>query len=173
MDIKKIVLPLHQLIIYQFLNISHMSAINFQKFMTCKGQFLSVTFKSEKQPASAFKGTKLEKIISGTFRAGINFANLSSVKEGIANQERGPVQELPWGEWLQFPYLIKHKDTTYVRLYPTANCKLHATYLVNGIEVNKETFMKHLTPSEQAKMLKGEQPECITVKANSLIALAG
>ena len=129
--------------------------INLDSLFGSKGQFISATFKSEKKPAATFKGVRLEKRIEGTFRAGINFANLSSVKEGIANGERGEVQPLPWGTWLQFPYLISHKEETYVRLYPTENCKLKATYLVDDIEVTREKFLPTLhllSKQEQTKV---------------------
>ena len=38
-------------------------------FLACKGQFASVTFKSNPKPAAAFKGVVLEKIVSNVFRA--------------------------------------------------------------------------------------------------------
>jgi hypothetical protein len=145
--------------------------VNLDSLFGSKGQFISATFKSEKKPSASFKGVRLEKLIEGTFRAGINFANLGSVKEGIANGERGEVQPLPWGTWLQFPYTISHKEEIYVRLYPTENCKLKATYLVDGVEVAREKFLSYLTPSEQARANDGEKPECITIKKTNLLRL--
>ena len=145
--------------------------VNLNSLFGSKGQFISATFKSEKKPSASFKGVRLEKLIEGTFRAGINFANLGSVKEGIASGERGEVQPLPWGTWLKFPYLISHKEETYVRLYPTENCKLKATYLVDGVEVTREKFLSFLTPSEQARANEGERPECITVKKSNILKL--
>jgi hypothetical protein len=145
--------------------------VNLNSLFGSKGQFISATFKSEKKAAAAFKGVKLEKLIEGTFRAGINFANLGSVKEGIESGERGEVQPLPWGTWLQFPYTISHKEEIYVRLYPTENCKLKVTYLVDSVEVEKDKFLSFLTPSEQARANEGERPECITVKKSNLLKL--
>lgn len=150
--------------------------MNTEKFFNSKGHFISVTFKTEKKPAASFKGTKLVKIVTGTFRAGINFENLSSVKEGIANGERGEVQPLPFGEWEKFPYIIRHTDKNnilnrYVRLYPTNNCSLKVQYLVNDIETTKEKFISYLTPSEREKAENGEKPECITVKESNIIKL--
>ena len=145
--------------------------VNLNSLFNAKGQFISATFKSEKKPASTFKGTRLEKIVEGTFRAGINFANLKSVKEGIESGERGEVQPLPWGVWVQFPYTISHKEEIYVRLYPTENCKLKATYLADGVEVTREKFLSYLTPSEQARAMDGERPECITIKKSNILKL--
>ena len=145
--------------------------VNLNSLFASKGQFISATFKSEKKPSASFKGVRLEKLIEGTFRAGINFANLGSVKEGIESGERGEVQSLPWGAWLQFPYTISHKEEIYVRLYPTENCKLKVTYLVDSVEVEKDKFLSYLTPSEQARANEGERPECITIKKSTLLKL--
>jgi len=145
--------------------------INLDKFFGNSGQFISATFKSEKKPAAKHKGTLLEKRIEGVFRAGIDFGNLGSVKDAIANGERGEVQPLPFGEWLKFPYLIQYKETQYVRLYPTKNCVLKVQYLINGVESTKENFLSFLTPSDKAKAENGERPDCITVKVSNLIKL--
>ena len=146
-----------------------MNAINLNNLTSAKGQFVSVSFKTSKKPAASFKGTVLEKMTSGVFRAGINFANLSSVKEGIANNERGEVQSLPWGEWVSFPYIIAHKGEQYVRLYPTEGCKCEVKYLVNGVEVSKDEFNGYLTPSDAKP---SDKPlECFTVKASNIVSL--
>ena len=145
--------------------------INLDGFFNNKGQFISAIFRSEKKPAAIHKGTILEKRIEGVFRAGINFENLGSVKDGIEKGERGEVQSLPFGQWLKFPYLIEHNETQYVRLYPTKNCVLKVQYLVNGVESTKENFLSFLTPSDKAKAENGERPECITVKVSNLIKL--
>ena len=140
------------------------------KFFAAKGQFVKVSFQSEKKPAAAHKGTSLVKQTTGVFRAGINFANLKSVKDGIANGERGEVQPLPWGEWVKFPYLISHKGESYIRLYPAVNGKVIVTYLVNGSPVDKDTFNGYLTPSDARR--PDEPIECFTVKLNNVISIA-
>lgn len=143
-------------------------AINFESFLAAKGNFIKASFHTEKKPAAAHKGTTLEKVTTGVFRAGINFANLQSVKDGIANGERGEVQPLPWGEWESFPYVIKHKENHYLRLYPAKNGKVETTYLVNGQEVSREEFNSYLTPSDAKSP---EKFECFTVKCSNVIAL--
>lgn len=135
------------------------------KFMECKGQFIAVEFTTTKKPAAAFKNHVLTKKVRMVARAGINFANLTTVKEGIANGERGPVQSLPWGEWEQFPYTIKHKGEIYYRLYPVENNIPQVIYMIDGNEVDKGSWMALLTPSDQAAMVANNKPECITVKA--------
>jgi len=145
--------------------------INLDKFFASSGQFISVTFRSEKKTAAIHKGTILEKRVEGVFRGGIDFGNLGSVKQGIAKGERGEVQSLPFGEWVKFPYLIKHKEEQYIRLYPTKNCVLKVQYLVNGVESTKENFLSFLTPSDKAKAENGERPDCITVKLSNIIKI--
>jgi len=138
------------------------------QFLATKGQFIKVSFQTEKKPAAAHKGISLKKITEGVFRAGINFANLMSVKEGIENGERGEVQPLPWGRWTNFPYLIEHKGQTYVRLYPAVNGKVNVQYFVDGVATDKTTFNSYLTPSEANR---NDPVECFTVKADNIIYL--
>ena len=137
---------------------------------------MKVKWKSSPKPAAAFKSFNLEKITEGVVRAGINFANLSSVKDAIAEGTRGEVQALPWGEWLSFPYIIKHKDVEYFRLYPSNGANHHpkSMFFVDGVEVDKETFAGYLTPSEASKILKPDVeniPECFTVKSSNILGI--
>jgi hypothetical protein len=146
-----------------------MSTIDLAKITNAHGQFVSVSFKSVKKPSAKFKGVLLEKVSNGTFRAGINFANLGSVKEAIANGERGEVQSLPWGEWVSFPYLIAHKGEQYVRLYPSVGHKVEVKFFVNGAEVSKDEFNGYLTPSDAKP--SAEAVECFTIKASNILAI--
>ena len=143
-------------------------SINVEKFLSSKGNFVSASFTTTKKPASAHKLRKLQKSTTGVFRAGINFANLGSVKTAIANGERGEVQPLPWGEWYEFPYVIKHKEQFYLRFYPAKNAKLEVTYLVDDKEVTKEVFNSFLTPSDAKER---ENFECFVVKCDNITAL--
>lgn len=149
-----------------------------ERIMKSKGQFVKAVWKSNPTPAAAHKkaGVILEKHTSAVCRAGINFANLSSVQAGIANGERGEVQSLPWGEWKvdeqgnsMFPYLITHKGADYVRLYPT-DSRCETIYFVNGEQVDRKTFATYLTPSEAAKATSDEKPECFTIKKDNILS---
>lgn len=140
------------------------------KILSSKGQFVKAVWKSNPKPAAAHKGVLLEKHTDAVCRAGINFANLSSVQDAIAAGERGEVQSLPWGEWKTFPYIIEHKGAEYVRLYPAEGAHCKTVYFVNGVQVDKDMFASYLTPSEAAKMSKGEKPECFTVKRENILA---
>lgn len=146
---------------------NHIDLTNITK---AKGTFVGVKFKTTKKPAAAFKGTVLEKVTAGVFRAGINFANLKTVKDGIEAGERNEVGPLPWGEWTEFPYLIGHKGETYVRLYPTNGTKVEVEHFVNGVKVDKDEFNKFLTPADAKP---NDKPlECFTVKAANILEIA-
>jgi hypothetical protein len=156
------------------------------RILNSKGQFVKAVWKSNPTPAAAHKksGITLEKHTSAVCRAGINFANLSSVQQGIEEGTRGDVQELPWGQWKVdsegnslFPYIIEHTDKTgnyceYVRLYPT-DTHCNTIYYVNGEEVSKEKFAEYLTPSDAKKIIEPsdeDRPLCFTIKKDNILA---
>jgi hypothetical protein len=143
-----------------------------ERILSVKGQFIGVTFQTEKKPAAKFKGTELLKKVKGTFRAGINFANLAKVKQGIQNGERQEVQSLPWGEWVSFPYVITNKGVTYIRLYPVENANIEVLYFVNKEIVSKEKFASFLVPSEAEELLNPTKvAECFSIKENNIISM--
>lgn len=127
----------------------------------CRGQYIKASFTSIVKGAAAHKDKVLTKETVGVFRSGIDYANLSSVKEGIASGERGEVQSLPWGEWALHPWLISHKGEEYLRLYPVDGQRSMVVYFVDGTEVEKATFQSCLTPSQCAEK---DAPACITKK---------
>lgn len=154
-----------------------------EKIKSAKGEFIKASWKSNPKPAAAHKNVLLEKQTVGVVRAGINYANLSAVKQGIEEGTRGPVEELPWGSWSVdsegkslFPYLINHKNTEYIRLYPSEgiNHVPKSIFFVNGEEVTKEEFAKYLTPSEARKLLEPKEedkPLCFTIKMQNLLPI--
>jgi len=140
-------------------------------FFKGKGQFMRAAWKSNPKPAAAFKGVVLEKRTTTIVRSGLEFQNLSSVKEAIESGERGEVQELPWGEWVYYPYLIKHNESYYLRMYPTDSIPI-VRYFVDDVEVTKDVFATYLTPSEAKKLLSEdkEKPECFTIKMENVLS---
>jgi hypothetical protein len=145
-----------------------------------KGQYISAIFQTEKKGSAQHKAVRLEKRTSGTFRAGLDFSNLASVKEGIEAGQREEVGSLPFGKWEKFPYTILHtpakttQEIRYVRLYPSLNTthRVSVQYLVNGVESTKEQFASYLTPSEAREMLEGgKELECFTIKHGNLLQL--
>ena len=151
--------------------LANLSPVTARLMQAAKGSFQSVTWKSNPKPAAIHKGITLEKQTTAVCKAGIDFANLSSVKAGIESGERGEVESLPWGEWEAFPFTIAHKGERYVRLYPAAQSnQVHTLYKVDGKQVDRAEFASYLTPSEAAKIDSGEKPACFTVRESNLIA---
>ena len=147
-----------------------LSPVTARLMQATKGSFQSVTWKSNPKPAAIHKGITLEKQTTAVCKAGIDFANLSSVKAGIASGERGEVESLPWGEWEAFPFTIAHKGERYVRLYPAAQSNQARThYFADGKEIGGLEFMSYLTPSDAAKMASHDKPACFTVRESNLI----
>jgi len=102
-----------------------------------------------------------------TARAGINFANMQAVKDGIEAGTRGAVAGLQAGRfWVCFPYVIGNAEGgRYYRLTPVSVQSV--VYMVNGEEVTREAWLGYLTPSARAKAESGERPLCIDVKAEN------
>ena len=153
-----------------------------------KGRNLKATWRRN---AKVRKGVTalIEKETSATIRTGINFANLSSVKEGIANEERSEVQALQWGTWSEFPFIIEHKGNDYLRLYPASSVPFvyeegkavctqeegsiqrpKVKWFLDGREIPFVLIQEFLLASEQPKSIE-ETPICFTIKFNDLISL--
>lgn len=107
-------------------------------------------------------------------RAGIDYSNLTQVKEGVASGERGEVEGLKWGEWIQFPFIIKHKGLEYVRLYPATFANLatpEVEWSMDGKPATYEQVEPYLLASEKRKPDEAK-PLCFTLKADDVIAIA-
>ena len=137
-----------------------------------KGQHISATWQRQ---AKTLKncGVVVGKRTKVFVRSGINFANISEVKNGISQNERGEVQALPWGTWREgfFPYIIDHKGVEYVRLYPSAfdNLKPSVEWTIDGKPATFDQVKPFLLASE---LPKDEKPLCFTVKAESVLEIA-
>lgn len=158
----------------------------FQKILDSKGRFVKVRYKSNPKPKAEFKGTNLEKITTTVIRAGVDYSELSSVKDAIAAGTRGEVEPLPFGEWYSdgersyFPYIISHtpkdsdKNVFYLRLTVSQNSNHHpkSIYYVDNQVVTKEEFSKYLTNSEAAKLLgESTAPPVYNIKLENLLDL--
>ena len=139
--------------------------------LAAKGQFVTARWQSVVGTAAGFKHLNITKITSAVVRSGIDFANLTSVKVGIENGEREEVKSLPWGKWLNFPYIIGHKNKEYVRLYPSlsANHIPKVSYFVDGIETPKAEILQYLTGSTVKKMNEAKAPECFTLTSTNVL----
>ncbi len=153
-----------------------------------KGRNLKATWRRN---AKVRKGVTalIEKETSATIRAGINFAKLSSVKEGILRDERMDVQPLSWGKWTEFPFIIEHKENDYLRLYPASSVPFvyeeskavctqeegsiqrpKVQWYLNGNKVPFHLVEMFLLASEHPKPIE-ETPICFTIKFNDLVSL--
>jgi hypothetical protein len=152
------------------------------KILNAKGNFVKAAWKSNPKPKAEHKNVLLEKRSVAVVQAGVNYANLSAVKDAIAAGERGEVQELPWGQWYEdkltkkswFPYVIEHKDELYLRLYPSQgnNHKTQTVFYADGKEVTKDEFATYLTNSDAKKLLEPEKDLlCFTIKLDNLLDL--
>lgn len=133
----------------------------------CKGQYVSAEWQSTVKPAAQHSGVNITKRVKSTVRAGIDYANM-------ARNEGKETGALPWGEWVQFPYVISHKGQPYARLYPTGNGsqRASATFTINGQPATREQVATLLTPSAARDLLDTSKDiACFTVKGENLIAL--
>lgn len=121
------------------------------------------------RPMKTRKGVQdvLTKSVRMVGRIGIDYDNMKDVQ---AKRESGelPAENagLPWGEWLEFPYLIGHKGQTYLRLANGTSDKVHPEchYFRNGIEVTKESLDAELLASEKEE----KKGDCFTCKTENM-----
>jgi len=86
--------------------------------------------------------------------AGIEFANRKDIKDAIEAGERGEPGPLPYGAWIQAPFVIGHtpKDsgvyTEYIRFYPPSNAQSEhfalapsVQFYADGQEITRERAM--------------------------------
>lgn len=134
-----------------------------------KGQFFKMSYISDLPMTAAAKreGLIALKSTTGTFRWGINYSHIKSVKEkdeAIKTLGVAPKHELPWGQWNpQYPQLvINHKDKQYMRLYMTPN-KSKSNYYLNGRPITKEELIE-LGVVQKSYWNKGDtKQECMTI----------
>ena len=120
-------------------------------------------------------------VASGKFAAGIDYENMAKVEEGRDNGDLPSENAgLPWGHWINFPYIIGHKGKTYVRLYPPSenrsikeNVKKSIPKVrfltADGVEVSPEVVKAVALASEFPK----EKTEvlCFTVDADNIVEI--
>jgi hypothetical protein len=133
--------------------------------MSKKGQFGRARWRKALKTRKGVQG-KVEKVTSMSIRAGVDYDSMKVVKEKRESGEL-PAENagLPWGQWVEFPYLIAHKDKHYLRLYPNGNGKIETQYFLNGSPATMEEISSYVLASE---LPKGEKPDCITVSLENI-----
>ena len=121
------------------------------------------------RPCKVRKGVQdvLTKSVRMVGRMGIDYDNMKAVQEKRASGEL-PAENggLPWGEWIEFPYLIGHKGQTYLRLNNGTSDKVHPDvhFFQNGVEVAREEIDHMLLASEK----EARRGECFTCKTENM-----
>lgn len=119
-----------------------------EKLKSRKGQIATITtertVKVKKGMPEVLKKSKFQ------CRIGVTYDNIAAVKE---KRESGELptenQGLPWGEWIEFPYIIGHKNEIFVRC-TTINSSNNwpVVYISNGVEIPVEEVKKMAYASE-------------------------
>ena len=127
----------------------------------------------------------VEKFTSAVVVSGVDYANRKNVREGIESGERGEVQALPWGEWIDFPRVIGHtkKGTSdyaeYIRLYPLSEAQIAAfpafkpetLYFIDGVPATADECKKLCLASE---FRTDDKPiECFTLNVDAIQTVNG
>jgi len=112
---------------------------------------MRVTIESPVPTLKSVQGVTVIKRSELFVTAGTEFANRKDIREAIEAGERGEVQPLPWGVWVQYPFIIGHTPkstgeyTEYIRLFPPTQAQLQyfnlapkVQFTANGAEVTRE-----------------------------------
>jgi hypothetical protein len=109
-------------------------------------------------------------------RSGIQYSNLSTIRDAIEAGTREAVEGLPWGQWREgyANYIIDHKDKEYIRLYPASFDNLSTPkvqWAMDGKPCQYSDVEPYLLASEKHK--DEDRPACFTVNAENIIEIAG
>jgi len=145
------------------------------------GQMLKIIIESPVATLKSVTGTVVVKRSELFVTAGTEYANRREIREAIEAGERGEVQPLPWGTWLEYPYTITHtpKDSTerkeYVRLFPPTEAQLEHFNLSGKVQ-----FFANGQPIERteavalcgSKAAKEERPsQAFSVAVSNIVSL--
>jgi len=143
------------------------------RLLGLKGSFAGVCW-SRPMKTRAGVTAEVTKSVRTTVQVGVSYDNRECVKDARADGS-APAENagLPWGEWVQYPYVIGHKGRHYVRLYPVRDgagkprsCKV--IYKVDGKTVTRED-VEALCP--KSEFSAGTPTECYTLAVDNLRAV--
>jgi hypothetical protein len=103
-------------------------------------------------------------------RVGVNYDNIKAVQEkraeGVLPAENAG---LPWGQWVEFPYVIEHKGEYYVRCTVVRNNFRKApVYTVHGDVIEREMAQVMCLASE---FKDGDDNDVFNIKVSSIISV--
>jgi|688.fasta_scaffold417557_3 hypothetical protein len=99
---------------------------------------------------------------------GVEYDNKKSVIEKRADGTL-PAENtgLPWGEWLQYPYVIQHKGEQYLRVSLfKGSYKPTAAYFQDGVEITREQAQAQAYASE---FTDHSGADCFSLKASNIV----
>lgn len=138
------------------------------KLMSLKGQIATIT---TTRPMKVRKGVApITKTSKFQCRVGVNYDNIARVQ---AKRESGelPTENagLPWGRWVEFPYVIEHKGELYFRCTAIRNQFVpQTTYAQLGDPITADQARSMCLASE----FKPSDGEVFNVKLSSIIDVA-
>jgi len=136
-----------------------------QKLLTKKGQIATMT---TERPMKVRKGQP-SIIKTSTFQAriGVDYNNIKAVKEKRESGVLAAVpQELPYGKWLVFPYIIETETDYQVRCSKfSSNFKPRTVYKRAGVEISKDEAAVACLASE----FKENTSEVFNIKISSIL----
>lgn len=145
-------------------HLSELGASVLNRALGRKGRFIGVLWN---RPLKTRKGiaSMVTKEVRCVARIGIDYDAQATVQAGRESGEL-PAENagLPWGKWAQFPYLIEHKDSLYLRLYPVKTSHPKVIYRLNGQIARKEEIEQLCLASE----FREYDGACITLNLNHL-----
>lgn len=134
-----------------------------------KGQIATFT---TSRPLKVRKNeTPITKISTFQCRVGVDYDNIKAVQEKRAEGEL-PAENagLPWGQWVNFPYVIEHKDTFYFRCTRIRNNFIpKTTFMRDGVEITRAQAQAAALASE---FKADDGNEVFNVKVDSIQAVA-
>ena len=133
-----------------------------------KGQFHSLLWERPCKLKKAFGNNVVVKRSSAVVRFGVEYDNINAVKEKRVSGEL-PAQNagLQWGEWLLYPYFIKHKNQVYLRCSTVPNTKIRSEYFLNGTKVSFEQVENMLLASEK----NTKKAEVFTINIDNILSI--
>jgi hypothetical protein len=143
------------------------------RLLGLKGNFVGVSWHRQMKTRKGVAAT-VTKSVRTVVQVGVNYENRAVVQDARANGDAPETNAgLPWGEWEQFPYVIRHKEKRYVRLYPVRDgegkpraCKV--VYRVNGRAATRSEVEALCLAGEFSS---GAPTECYTLAVDNLRAV--
>jgi hypothetical protein len=120
-----------------------------EKFLSLKGQSLSLKYKRPLKTYKKLGPINLVKEVSMVCRAGCEYDNIKAVQE---KRESGELPQenagLPYGKWVVYKYLIEHNGGLQLRFSKFGNNPAKTRYLLDGKEISEKEATLLATANE-------------------------